>query len=1013
MADNRPPRLRLLFKGSTLGSLFHRRKRAKEDKDGIKASHESNQDDFEDDVPILSRIQDPSKIAVSKIITLKVNPAFLEGLNSPLERPNSGNGELYNAQEGSTQKEDDQDTDMTDEKAVKAQRRRGVTGMQELQDRSRPAFNTITVVSNNRAIATQPSVPTPSKIFTFKCKNGLDKFPASVNPSLSLQAGVEEPSQSQVQQAARNTFLKSKPEPDYVPIENFQCTKPGVNVQPFQDTGKVSESGGSKGRPRKSPNSKQSISHDFLSKTMQTPTADDSLSYLRLSCVSTLRPPIIDKAQPVMIVSNYVRPKIEAPPTGPEVYRDGRHKPVMPKDAFLNSIPNGEESAGFIYDAGKDEEMPRKTIAGDVPAATLVHGERVPTGARFKPKASAGSSIEERSKSSNGNTAEDYVRTKTGATSLPFHAATRAKLQNRSTSQHNTLTASENYYTAPDRLPSALEYSRFHVRNLNIRGIKRKRGGATLPSPSYQYQHTGSSTFNIFKNGILNYPELTLLFASHLPVRTLVNLYSISRDFHIIVNQRFTTVVLNQLRIKAPCAVRCYPYRCYTHLCQPDLSLTSQNQPLGATGVVINIPTITPASPSTSTFKPTKPTTSTPHNDAYSTSMSAGIGAQIRKVPTFKYLHMAIHREKVIHELYALFAEQGVPLPGCPATYVPKPHEHASLTSNKPFATTLHKLWFLFDIPDNPRRIGYIHSPLLFTNTDLLYALTFVVKTDMLLNDPLGGEKRDAIRKLLFSSADGFDTIHRVLKRDPIPGRGWNNELDVLRAWTRYGLQVGPDGTERAISGGFVPFGLSPEQRAQSQSVFGIPRDEVGLLKREFWGALDRYQQRVDQKGKRRVVVGRQPGYLMRVDQLVLRESIKRGMVMSKQFLRSLLHGYVDQDTLERIPVREYGRRSDVLEAEGEYDDCGEGALVGGLGALKISEGGDEFLDLGEVQSDIGSVLMVKRRGVGEREVKIRKEEVSVRKGMYRAWKEEVEREEKEEKMRRNVGRRFLDEPLW
>ncbi|KAJ9654821.1 hypothetical protein H2198_006176 [Neophaeococcomyces mojaviensis] len=1005
MADHQPRKLRLLFKGKEkFGDFLHRRKKAKKDKDDLQAGYEDNEDDFEDDVPILSRINDPSKVAASKIVTLRANSRFLEGLKSSLKR-----SESRDAQSEGEAKDDDRkkngDTTMTDVKVMKARRRRGVTGMQELQDRSRRAltFNTNTVIAKKRAIATQPSAPAPSHIFTFKVKNGLDRFPASDEAALRSEANAREPSQSQVQQAARNAFLKSIPEPQHVPVERFQSMQPGVDVQSIQDDRKSSSSGRIKSKAPKLLDLQRPGPFDFLSKPMQTPTTNDPLSYLRLSSVSSAQPPIIDKATLVTKPSDYVRPKIETPLPGPEIYRDGRHKSVMPKHVFAHSIPDGVESAGFIYDAGKDKEAPRRTSDGDIPAATLVRGERVPIGARLKLKTAAQLMIEEQRKAFTKNTTELYAPTRTGVTNLPFHATTRSRLQRTSVHSLKALEVSETHYTAPGRLPSALSHARTHLTSIRTCGIKRKRDNATLLPHSYQYYHTGSPTFNIFTNGILNYPELTLLFASHLPVRTLINLYSISRDFHVIINQRFTTVILNQLRVKAPCAPKCYPWRCYAHLCQPDPSLAAQGQPLGASGVTINIPRNGPPSPSESPFKPTAPATFAVLSN-HSSSMAAGIGGQVRKVPTFRYLHMAIHREKVIHELYALFAEQGVPLPGCPATYFPNPHEHASLTNNKGFATTLHKIWFLFDIPDNPRRIGYIHSPLLFTNADILYALTFVVKLDMLLNDPLGGEKRDAMRKLLFSSCDGFDTILRVLNRDPIPGRGWNNELDLLRAWTRYGLQVGEDGTERAIGGGFVPFGLSEEERKTSKSVFGIPREEVGLLKREFWGALDMYQ-RPDKKGKKKTVVGRQPSYLMRVDQLVLRESIKRGMVMSKQFLRSLLHGYVDQDTLERIPVREYGRRSEVLETEGEYDVDG---VVGGLGALKISEGGDELLDLGECQSERGSVLMSKRRGVSEREIRARKQEEVVKKDMYTAWKAEVEREKQAEKLRREVGQQYL-----
>lgn len=271
----------------------------------------------------------------------------------------------------------------------------------------------------------------------------------------------------------------------------------------------------------------------------------------------------------------------------------------------------------------------------------------------------------------------------------------------------------------------------------------------------------------------------------------------------------------------------------------------------------------------------------------------------------------------------------------------------------------------------------------------------------MLLNDPCGGEKRDGVRKMLLSASDGFDTLVRVLQR-----REWRDEIGILRAWTRYGLQLEGESGERAIGGGWVPLGLTAEQHAESSSVFGIPRAEVGLLKQEFWGQLS-----YDTKRKKRVVSGaergwgRLPMYLIRPDQLVLREAVRRKLVFRKQFLRALLFGYVDEEseTFERLPVADYnGGRNPVLEAEGEY---GLDDVVSGVRALSVEEGGDDLLDLGDTKQ--GSPWTVKHYPPSEREMNVRREEKERVDGFMEIWKEEVTKEREEEQMLRR-GFRIL-----
>ncbi|KAK5953598.1 hypothetical protein OHC33_005542 [Knufia fluminis] len=941
MVDDNPPRkLRLLVKGKEkVDALFRRRKKAK----NVEETGHQEADDFEDDVPILSRIADPAASQSLKL-KLKVNTST---------SPNGDSAGFVAQAEDDEEVQDDVEAD-DHERALKTKRRRGITGIDDLKGTQQ--FESKTVIANNRVIAKQPS-EAQSQQFTFDTR---DPIPSKSGATFGPQATHVQSTESQLQQAARNAFLDSQPKSNRVPEEHLTSAKSGMTVKQFLDD-EHQDSSKRKHLKAATPltDAEDKQMHSARKPQPQPQSSRGPLDHLKLNSKQPIPPPRLESASPITNISNFVRPRVEVPESVPEIYRSSHHNPGVPAQVFNNSIPDRTEAYLFAQDAEDDESSPSKTIFGDVPVLNHDRKERVPLGARVK------------------HDDEDDIEVADLESSTPRPQKIRRHLRGMTDqSRKDEDRVLQTFYTAPNRLPNAYLYAR--------RNLKRKRPSpSSLATPDYIYQHSGSSTFNIFRNGILLYPELCLLLAAQLPVQTLINLYSISKDFHVIANQRFTTIILNQLTLKAPHAARCYPWRCYERLCQPDPALRAGTESLtvhinknGISSGSANI-NIKPAPPPThaaansqathdSTSPPPKPTTIPPVH---------------RKVPTFAYLHMALHREKSLWQIYQLFAAHGVPLPS-----------HPSVRHTPSLISTLHKLWFLLDIPDNPRRIAYTQSGTLFTPHDLSNTLVFIVKLDMLLNDPCGGEKRDGVRKMVLSACDGFDTLVRVLQR-----RDWRDEVGILRAWTRYGLQLEGESGERAIGGGWVPLGLSAEEHAASQSVFGIPRAEVGLLKREFWGKLT-----YDSKRKERVVsaaergYGRKPMYLIRPDQLVLREAVRRGLVFRKQFLRALMSGYVDEDseTFEALPPADYnGGRSPVLEREGEY---GLDDVVAGIRALSVEEGGDELLDLGS--SKQGSPWTVKHYPPSKREMDVRREEKERVSGFMQAWKEEVRKEQEEER---------------
>ncbi|KAK5462524.1 hypothetical protein LTS15_002236 [Exophiala xenobiotica] len=439
----------------------------------------------------------------------------------------------------------------------------------------------------------------------------------------------------------------------------------------------------------------------------------------------------------------------------------------------------------------------------------------------------------------------------------------------------------DTHLTSPKRVERAKDQARIN--------LKRKRAVSVLPPPAYVYKRTNDPNFNIF-HGLLLYPELVFALASALPVRDLVSLYAISKDFHTIIDTRFTTVILSQALSKAPESARIFGFRSYASLCRDD------------------------------------PAARIPHPNAAQAALNIP-----RRIPSFRWLKMVLHREKVIHELVTVFAEDGIPLPfRC--------------------RLALKRLWFMLDIPDNARRIGYVHNHRLLTNLDIYFAACFFTKLDMRLNDPVAGEKRDGMRRLLMQQKS-FTTILRVLKRDI-----WTTKLDVLREWVRQRYEPRADET--------------------ATSIFGVPADKVGKGRLEYWGEQNAHQ------------IGRVPKELLRPDQLVVREAIRRGMPLAEHYVRFMLYGYVRPDTLTDYAPRKYGRRIEQIKNdEYELDD-----VVGGVAALGVEDDGfDELLDLGPPRE--GSVLTIVKEETSLKEKELRQGQKEFTKKCVEWWKREMEGE--------------------
>lgn len=384
--------------------------------------------------------------------------------------------------------------------------------------------------------------------------------------------------------------------------------------------------------------------------------------------------------------------------------------------------------------------------------------------------------------------------------------------------------------------------------------LKRRRQMQILPPNPYQYRRTNDPNFNIFQ-GFLLIPELIFLLAPHLTIQNLIDLYAISRDFHRIIDTRFTTVILGQASSKFSLAASHFPFRCFKYLCRQD------------------------------------PDARIPHPDPI--KAAAGM---IRSIPSFRWLRFLAHRSKVVHEILTVFAEDGVPLP-------------------ERCRGALLRIWFILDLPDNPRRIGYLHQRHLVTNQDLYYAQVFFVKLDMRLNDPVGASCRMGLRRLLLAQRS-LTTVLKVVKREI-----WRDRVEILQAWVRT----------------YYSHGIEGEQELP---VFGVPKRQQGLIRFEHWGQIA--PKLFEAK------FNRPPQLLLRPDQLVVREAVRRGVGFRRQYLKMLLHGYIDMDSMTNVPRAPHRRRIPKLEDEyGSDDELGRELEEE---AVTAEDGGDELLDLGSAK---------------------------------------------------------------
>ncbi|KAI9794512.1 MAG: hypothetical protein M1833_000372 [Piccolia ochrophora] len=171
---------------------------------------------------------------------------------------------------------------------------------------------------------------------------------------------------------------------------------------------------------------------------------------------------------------------------------------------------------------------------------------------------------------------------------------------------------------------------------------------------------------------------------------------------------------------------------------------------------------------------------------------------------------------------------------------------------------TLKRLWLTMDVPSNAKRIGLFHNESFWTDEDLYVATMFFFKLDMCLNDPVDGHGETTLRRLLLGQSS-LTPLWQILRRTALTTR-----LEILRLYVRYSWV--------------------PAEPNRGMSVLGVPANEVGK------GCMERRG-----KGDQR---------LLRVDELVMRESERRSLGMEEYYIYMLLYGFIDLDARKEEVTR-------------------------------------------------------------------------------------------------------------
>ena len=206
-----------------------------------------------------------------------------------------------------------------------------------------------------------------------------------------------------------------------------------------------------------------------------------------------------------------------------------------------------------------------------------------------------------------------------------------------------------------------------------------------------------------------------------------------------------------------------------------------------------------------------------------------------RDVPGFRWIGMVLHRQKIVQGILTSLAVEGLRVPHvCEAV--------------------LAKFWCIMECKTIALREAFLRNTTIWSDQDLLLFQLLLVKLDMRFSDPVLGNGIGELSHL-FLTQRGLELLYKVLTRK---------------------VRIGYDKVTDILIRTYLNEDLDTDMHTWLDDELdnAVPEEEWGLLCREGW--------RID--GKRMDSA---------VDMVVL-ESIRRGLDVQKYYMEFAIYGFVD-----------------------------------------------------------------------------------------------------------------------
>lgn len=377
---------------------------------------------------------------------------------------------------------------------------------------------------------------------------------------------------------------------------------------------------------------------------------------------------------------------------------------------------------------------------------------------------------------------------------------------------------------------------------LSLAGPRRSYGVPPPPAPP----KARDPSFRILESACSSF-WLMIEVTKHLRVRDLVNLYSVSRTFHGLVNSRFQSTVAAWAQHMSPAGWKVFYWKFYGKHTVQD--------PAGRTW----------AAPGPVAFP----------RPAWDVKPRLASNTAVRRVPSLRYLAMLEQRETRTRDILACLARAGHRLP-------------------KTAHVTLKKIWLLMDCATNAQRRGFIHNPALWTEHDLYTAQMFFVKLHMRFNEPLFGPDSPLLADTFLGARDGLTPLWRLLRR-----KAYTDPVEVIQQRLRYWCPDEDVDHWRLVGG-------------SGKANWNVPPGELGENHREGWGTGHLH--------------------LLRPDELIVEECVRRQVDMQQHLVFMVFWGHVDLRTRRNlVPTEEEMYMSDD-DDERPLPACGPFSRTGTFG---------------------------------------------------------------------------------